>query len=60
MLAQGEVKFAVTVPVDFSRKLLRGEKPELLDTVTLRYRDDGRQERLKISELLDFLLSKTR
>ena len=37
-----------------------GEKPELLDTVTLRYRDDGRQERLKISELLDFLLSKIR
>jgi glycyl-tRNA synthetase len=37
-----------------------GEKPELLDTVTLRYRDDGRQERLKISELRDFLLSKIR
>jgi glycyl-tRNA synthetase len=37
-----------------------GEKPELLDTVTLRYRDDGRQERLKISELRDFLLSKVR
>ena len=35
-----------------------GEKPELLDTVTLRHRDDGRQERLKISELKDFLLSK--
>jgi ABC-2 type transport system permease protein len=30
MLAQGEVQFAVTVPVDFSRKLLRGEKPDLL------------------------------
>jgi glycyl-tRNA synthetase len=37
-----------------------GEKPELLDTVTIRYRDDGKQERLKISELRDFLLSKTR
>jgi len=37
-----------------------GEKPELLDTVTLRHRDDGRQERLKISELRDFLLSKVR
>jgi len=37
-----------------------GEKPELLDTVTIRYRDDGKQERLKISELLDFLLSKIR
>src|ERR1039457_1698758 len=30
MLAEGEVQFAVTVPVDFSRKLLRGEKPSLL------------------------------
>ena len=29
-LAQGTIQFAVTVPVDFSRKLLRGEKPELL------------------------------
>ena len=37
-----------------------GEKPELLDTVTVRYRDDGRQERLKISELRDFLLSQIR
>ena len=30
MLAEGEVQFAVTVPVDFSRNLLRGEKPDLL------------------------------
>ena len=30
MLAEGEVQFAITVPVDFSRKLLRGEKPDLL------------------------------
>ncbi len=30
MLAEGEVQFAVTVPVDFSRKLSRGEKPEVL------------------------------
>jgi ABC-2 type transport system permease protein len=29
-LAGGEVQFAVTVPVDFSRKLLRGEHPDLL------------------------------
>jgi ABC-2 type transport system permease protein len=29
-LAQGSIQFAVTVPVDFSRKLLRGEKPDLL------------------------------
>ena len=30
LLAENEVQFALTVPVDFSRKLLRGEKPELL------------------------------
>ncbi|HEY5043724.1 MAG TPA: ABC transporter permease [Verrucomicrobiae bacterium] len=29
-LAEGKVQFAVTVPVDFSRKLVRGEKPDLL------------------------------
>jgi ABC-2 type transport system permease protein len=30
LLAENEVQFALTVPVDFSRKLLRGEKPSLL------------------------------
>ena len=30
MLAENKVQFAVTIPVDFSRKLLRGEKPTLL------------------------------
>ena len=30
MLSQGTVQFAVQIPVDFSRKLLRGEKPDLL------------------------------
>ena len=30
LLAQGTVQFAVQIPVDFSRKLLRGEKPDLL------------------------------
>jgi ABC-2 type transport system permease protein len=29
-LAEGKIQFALTVPVDFSRKLLRGEKPDLL------------------------------
>jgi glycyl-tRNA synthetase len=33
-----------------------GEKPELLNTVTLRYRDDGRQERVRTDELLSKLL----
>ena len=30
LLAQGTVQFAVEIPVDFSRKLLRGEHPDLL------------------------------
>jgi ABC-2 type transport system permease protein len=30
LLARGQVQFAVEIPVDFSRKLLRGEKPDLL------------------------------
>jgi ABC-2 type transport system permease protein len=30
LLAQGQVQFAVEIPVDFSRKLLRGEEPDLL------------------------------
>ncbi|MDD2851055.1 MAG: ABC transporter permease [Desulfuromonadaceae bacterium] len=29
-LARGDVQFVVTIPVDFSRKLLRGEKPTIL------------------------------
>jgi ABC-2 type transport system permease protein len=30
LLAQGAVQFVVEIPVDFSRKLLRGEQPDLL------------------------------
>jgi ABC-2 type transport system permease protein len=30
LLAQGTVQFAMNIPVDFSRKLLRGERPDLL------------------------------
>jgi glycyl-tRNA synthetase len=54
---QDEAGTPFCVTVDFDTL---GEKPELLDTVTIRHRDDGKQERLKISELLDFLLSKIR
>jgi glycyl-tRNA synthetase len=54
---QDEAGTPFCVTIDFDTL---GEKPDLLDTVTLRYRDGGRQERLKISELRDFLLSKTR
>jgi glycyl-tRNA synthetase len=45
--------FGITIDFD-----TLGEKPELLDTVTLRHRDSMKQERMKISELLPFLLSK--
>jgi glycyl-tRNA synthetase len=55
--SQDEAGTPFCVTIDFDTL---GEKPELLDTVTIRYRDDGRQERLKISELLEFLLSKIR
>jgi len=54
---QDEAGTPFCVTIDFDTL---GEKPELLDTVTVRFRDDGKQERLKISELLDFLLSKVR
>jgi len=54
---QDEAGTPFCVTVDFDTL---GEKPELLGTVTIRYRDDGKQERLKISELLDVLLAKTR
>ncbi|MHB9007858.1 MAG: glycine--tRNA ligase [Limisphaerales bacterium] len=37
-----------------------GEKPELKDTVTVRYRDDGRQERLPIGELVTWVLQRVR
>ena len=30
LLQKGDVQFVISVPIDFSRKLLRGEKPEIL------------------------------
>ena len=51
---QDEAGTPFGVTIDFETL---GEKgPELADTVTLRHRDDGRQERVKISELLARLL----
>jgi glycyl-tRNA synthetase len=51
---QDEAGTPFCVTVDFDTL---GEKgPELLDTVTLRHRDDGSQERVKISDLLGGLL----
>ncbi len=54
---QDEAGTPFCVTIDFDTL---GENPELLDTVTLRHRDDGRQERLKISELRDWLFTRTR
>lgn len=48
--------FGVTIDFD----TLGVEKPELKDTVTLRDRDTMKQERVRIDELLPFLLSKIR
>ena len=51
---QDEVGTPFGITIDFDTL---GEKgPELLDTVTLRQRDSGEQERVKISELLGRLL----
>ena len=51
---QDEAGTPFCVTIDFDSVGENG--PELLDTVTLRHRDDGRQERVKISELLGLLL----
>lgn len=37
-----------------------GEDPALRDTVTVRHRDDGRQERVPIQKICDWLLSRIR
>ena len=54
---QDEAGTPYCVTIDFDTL---GEKPELLNTVTLRHRDDGKQERLAISELPGWLLAKVR
>ncbi len=54
---QDEAGTPFCVTIDFDTL---GEKPELLDTVTLRHRDDGRQERVRIDELLARLLEQVR
>ena len=54
---QDEAGTPFCVTIDFDTL---GEKPELLNTVTIRHRDDSKQERLPISELLNWLLPKVR
>jgi glycyl-tRNA synthetase len=59
---QDEAGTPICVTVDF--ETLEGMKDGTLagqkDTVTLRHRDDGRQDRVKIAELLPLLLEKIR
>ena len=52
---QDEAGTPFCVTIDFETL---GEKPELLNTVTVRHRDDGRQERIAIAELPDWLLAR--
>jgi len=54
---QDEAGTPYCVTIDFDTL---GEKPEMLDTVTLRHRDDGRQERMAIGELLNWLQARIR
>jgi len=54
---QDEAGTPFCVTIDFDTL---GEKPDLKDTVTMRYRDDGKQERLAIGELLNWLLPNIR
>ena len=55
---QDEIGTPYCITIDFDTLGEKGD--ELKDTVTLRERDSMKQERLKISELLPFILSKTR
>jgi glycyl-tRNA synthetase len=50
--------FCVTVDFETFEGAKAGPLAGERDTVTIRYRDDGRQERLKISELAPLMLSK--
>ena len=54
---QDEAGTPYCITVDFDTL---GETPELKDTVTLRHRDDGRQERLPIAALTEWLLGRIR
>ena len=54
---QDEAGTQFCVTIDFETL---GEKPELLNTVTVRHRNDGKQERIAISELPGWLLARIR
>jgi glycyl-tRNA synthetase len=52
---QDEIGTPFCVVIDFDTL---GENPEHLDTVTIRHRDTGAQERVAISELVSFIKAK--
>lgn len=54
---QDEAGTPFCVTIDFDTL---GEKPELLNTVTVRHRDDGKQERIPIAELPAWLLTRVK
>jgi glycyl-tRNA synthetase len=54
---QDEAGTPFCVTIDFDTL---GEKPELLNTVTVRHRDDGKQERIPIAELPAWLVARVR
>ena len=54
---QDEAGTPFCVTIDFDTL---GEKPELLDTVTVRHRDDGKQERIPIADLQAWLLARVK
>ncbi len=54
---QDEAGTPFCVTIDFDTL---GEKPELLNTVTVRHRDDGKQERIAIAELQSWLLARVK
>jgi glycyl-tRNA synthetase len=53
---QDEIGTPYCLTIDFDTL---GEKPELKDTVTVRDRDTGEQQRIKIEELTEFFKTKT-
>jgi len=54
---QDEAGTPYCITIDFDTL---GEKPELLNTVTLRHRDDGKQERIPIADLQGWLLARVK
>ncbi|HEY4518019.1 MAG TPA: His/Gly/Thr/Pro-type tRNA ligase C-terminal domain-containing protein, partial [Candidatus Paceibacterota bacterium] len=52
---QDEIGTPFCITIDFDTL---GETPTLKDTVTLRHRDNGEQERLPVSELATYIKGK--